>query len=32
MVGKDNLRDIIANEIEPKIKAFVKDFLAVNPR
>jgi hypothetical protein len=32
MVGKDNLRDIIANEIEPKVKAFVKDFLTVNPR
>jgi hypothetical protein len=31
-VGKDKLRDIPSTAIEPLVKAFANDFLAVNPR
>ena len=31
-VGADRLREVIPGLIEPKVKAFANDFLAVNPR
>jgi hypothetical protein len=31
-IGADRLRELIPRVIEPKIKAFASDFLAVNPR
>lgn len=31
-VGKNNIRQVISNIIEPKVTAFANDFLTVNPR